>query len=153
MPHFPDFNSSCLCQLLLVGLNFFFFCGVCGCKWIKRNYNGAFVALQLLSQTRLKCVCIARIHKFCAGNCRFSSLFSPCSGRRGIHCPRVAVTKILRNLGARLRLFTEILHSQPGSVAAPRAGCFCNSYSGSCQTPWKRWACSSMTMMQFKLFD
>lgn len=28
-------------------------------------------------------------------------------GRRGIHCPQVVVTEILRNRGARLRLFTE----------------------------------------------
>lgn len=41
-----------------------------------------FVALQLLSQTWLKRVCIACVNEFCAGNCRFSFLFSPCSGKK-----------------------------------------------------------------------
>lgn len=64
MPHFPDFNSPRLCQLHLVGLKFRF-CGVCGCKRMKRNYNCAFLASQMLSRTRLKRV--ADVSEFCAG--------------------------------------------------------------------------------------
>lgn len=78
---------------------------------MKRNDNGAFAALQLLSQTWLKHACIAHLNESCAGFpmaiAGFHAVFPHARGRRGIRCPQVTVTKVLRSRGAGLRLFTQ----------------------------------------------
>jgi len=48
--------------------------------------------------------------------------FPHARGRRGVHCPQAAVTKVPRSRGAGLRLFTEIPQSQLGSAAAAALG-------------------------------